>query len=67
MVWFLAGGPDVLLHLSRAPDPGVRLPSLSSLTVPHCGSGGRPGVNSEENDAPYVPSGLQDDVYNCRH
>ena len=43
----------------------LRLPSLT--LKPHCGSGGRPGVHSEERDAPFVPSGLQDSVYNCRH
>ena len=43
----------------------LRLPSLTLKS--HCGSGGRPGVKSEESDAPFVPSGLQGDVYNCRH
>ena len=71
MVWFLTGGPPTSLG------PGVlytlvvrsileqRLPSLTLQA--HCGSGGRPGVNSEERDASFVPSGLQDSVYNCRH
>ena len=57
-VWRLAGGLGIHLQLSRALDPGVRLSGLA--LKPHCGSCGRPGVNSEASDVPYVPSGLQD-------
>ena len=48
-------------YTSVVPDSGACLPK------PHFGSGGRPGVNSGASYAFYMPSGLQDGVYNCWH
>ena len=57
---------DLVCFYTSVVRPILELRLLSLTLKPHCGSGGRPGVYSEERDAPLVPSGLQDSVYYCR-